>query len=200
MADDVQGVVAALGLERYVLVGHSMGGKVAQIVAARRPASLLGLLLVAPAPPTPMPVPEAQRGEMLASYMSRDGVEQALLVLAGSPLSQVSRGRVIEDTLRGAIGAKREWIKRGMIADVSIGLEAVTVPTIVVIGDLDRVEHESALRQAFGRFLPHATFLVLAGVGHLSPLERPGELAAACLDLLATLSAPDGDRDRTRAT
>jgi pimeloyl-ACP methyl ester carboxylesterase len=146
-----------------------------------------------------MPVPEAQRGAMLGSYMSREGVQQALAVLAGSPLSDVSRERVIEDTLRGAPGAKREWTERGMIEDVSTGLEAVTVPTIVVIGDRDRVEHESALRQAFGRFLPHATFRVLAGVGHLSPLERPDELAAACLDLLGTLSAPDSEPDRTRA-
>ena len=78
-----------------------------------------------------------------------------------------------------------------MIENVSTGLEAVTVPIVVVIGDRDRVEHESALRQAFGRFLPHATFRVLAGAGHLSPLERPGELASACLDLLASL-ARDG--------
>jgi pimeloyl-ACP methyl ester carboxylesterase len=175
-----------------------MGGKVAQIVAAKRPASLLGLVLVAPAPPTPMPVLEAQRGEMLVSYRSREGVEQALMMLAGSPLSESSRERVIEDTLRGAPGAKREWTERGMIEDVSTGLEAVIVPTIVVVGDRDRVEHESALRQAFGRLLPHVTFRVLAGVGHLSPLERPGELAAACLDLLATLSAPDSEPDRTR--
>jgi len=78
-----------------------------------------------------------------------------------------------------------------MIEDVSTGLEAVAVPIIVVIGDRDRVEHESALRQAFGRLLPHVTFRVLAGVGHLSPLERPSELAAACLDFLASL-ARDG--------
>jgi pimeloyl-ACP methyl ester carboxylesterase len=38
MAGDVQGVVAALCLQRYVLVGHSMGGKVVQIVAASRPS------------------------------------------------------------------------------------------------------------------------------------------------------------------
>jgi pimeloyl-ACP methyl ester carboxylesterase len=146
-----------------------------------------------------MPVSEPQRGAMLGSYMSREGVQQALMTLPGSPLSDDSRERVIEDTLRGAPGAKREWTERGMIEDVSTGLEAVTVPTMVVIGDRDQVEHESALRLAFGHVLPHATFRVLAGVGHLSPLERPGEVADACLDLLTTLSAPDGEPDRNRA-
>jgi pimeloyl-ACP methyl ester carboxylesterase len=193
MADDFQGIVAALGLQRYVLVGHSMGGKVAQIVAARRPATLLGLVLVAPAPPTPMPVPAAQRTAMFASYTSREGVQQALTVLAGSPLSDVAREQVVEDTLRGAPGAKQEWTERGMIEDITSGMEAVTIPTLVVIGDRDQVEHESALRQSFGRFLPHATFRVLAGVGHLSPIERPGEVAAACVDFLAALSGSSGE-------
>jgi pimeloyl-ACP methyl ester carboxylesterase len=65
-----------------VIVGHSMGGKVAQIVAKRRPDSLLGLVLVAPAPPTLAPVPAGQRAGMIESYNSRQGVEQALSVLA----------------------------------------------------------------------------------------------------------------------
>jgi len=43
----------------------------------------LGLVLVAPAPPTPMRVPQAQRAAMLDSYGSREGAEQALTVLAG---------------------------------------------------------------------------------------------------------------------
>jgi len=33
MAEDVEAVARAFGLKRYALVGHSMGGKVAQIVA-----------------------------------------------------------------------------------------------------------------------------------------------------------------------
>jgi 3-oxoadipate enol-lactonase len=102
MADDAEAVARTLELSSYVLVGHSMGGKVAQIVATRRPDGLMGLLLVAPAPPTPMPVPEAQRAAMLFSYSSREGVEQALSVLAGSPKL---REQVIEDTLRGAPAA-----------------------------------------------------------------------------------------------
>jgi pimeloyl-ACP methyl ester carboxylesterase len=74
MADDVEAVAHTFGLKRYALVGHSMGGKVAQIVATRRPKGLLGLILIAPAPPTPMPVPEEQRAAMLGSYGSREGV------------------------------------------------------------------------------------------------------------------------------
>ena len=53
MADDVEVVTQRLSLNRFILVGHSMGGKVAQIVAGRRRTGLMGLVLVAPAPPTP---------------------------------------------------------------------------------------------------------------------------------------------------
>jgi len=187
MADDAEAVARALGLKRYVLVGHSMGGKVAQIVAKRRPEGLLGLVLVAPAPPTPMPVPQAQRAAMLDSYGSREGVEQALSVLAGGPLSPEHRERVIEDTLRGAPAAKRAWTERNMIEDISDGLSAVTLPVTVVIGDHDHVEHEPALRATFARLLPQASFRVLKGVGHLSPFEAPDELADACTALLKSL-------------
>jgi pimeloyl-ACP methyl ester carboxylesterase len=37
MADDVADVVSSLGLQHYVLLGHSMGGKVAQLFALRQP-------------------------------------------------------------------------------------------------------------------------------------------------------------------
>ena len=54
LAADAEGVIETLGLQRYVLVGHSMGGKFAQLIASRRPRGLEGLVLVAPSPPSPM--------------------------------------------------------------------------------------------------------------------------------------------------
>jgi 3-oxoadipate enol-lactonase len=84
-------------------------------------------------------------------------------------------------------GAKRAWTENGMIKDVSAGFDAVAVPVTVVIGDRDQVEHETALREIFARLLPQATFRVLNGVGHLSPLEAPDAVAEACRTFLDRL-------------
>ena len=187
MADDVEDVAAALGLKPYVLAGHSMGGKVAQIVAARGSSPLAGLVLVAPAPPKAMPVPAEQRASMLASYGSHQGVEQAISVLVGRPLSDAEQEQVMADTLAGAPGAKREWTERGMVAAVSPRLRDFTGPVRVVVGELDRVERPEALRAAFADVLPQAIIETVPEVGHLLPIESPGAIASACRDIALVL-------------
>ncbi len=189
LADDVLAVTKALAVRRFVIVGHSMGGKVAQVLAGRQPAGLEGLVLVAPAPPTPMQMPEEVRAGMLASYQSREGVQQALGVLAGSLLPHALREQVIDDTLRGEAEAKRAWPDRGMTQDVSAGLQGVTLPVNVLIGGYDQVEREAVLRPAVSRVLPQATFTIVPEVGHLLPLEAPEAVALACERMLSTLSA-----------
>ncbi|EAU64809.1 alpha/beta fold hydrolase [Stigmatella aurantiaca] len=56
LASDVVGIVGQLGLRDFIIVGHSMGGKVAQLVAAWKPAGLKRLILIAPAPPAALDV------------------------------------------------------------------------------------------------------------------------------------------------
>jgi pimeloyl-ACP methyl ester carboxylesterase len=184
MADDVADVVASLGLHRYVLVGHSMGGKVAQLFALRQPSGLAGLVLVAPAPPTPMQVPADMRAAMLDSYQTRQGAQEALKILTYQPLDEQEREALIADTLRGTADAKRSWTEYGMIAELGADLLPIAVPTIILVGDQDRVERAETLRRSYARALPHAELRVLEGVGHLSPLEAPGEIARACVDVL----------------
>src|ERR1700728_1412375 len=51
LADEALLLVKTLGIKQYVLVVHSMGGRVALHIASRRPESLVGVILVAPAQP-----------------------------------------------------------------------------------------------------------------------------------------------------
>ena len=178
-ADDVAAIVQTLGLSQYILVGQSMGGKVAQILGARRPAGLKGLVLVAPAPPTPIGAPKEQRDAMLDSYQSAAGVDIALSILTHRQLSPELRQQVTDDTLGGAPAAKRAWTQEGMTLDITGLVGNINVPTTVIVGDADKVETESVLRRELASRIEGTDFIVLPGVGHLSPLEAPSELAAA---------------------
>ncbi len=185
-ADDVQGVIAALNVKDVVLVGHSMGGKIAQIVGGRRPEGLRAVVLVAPAPPTPLHVPDEQKQSMLASYASAEGIGEALKVISHRPLTIAQRQQVTEDSVGGVAAAKVAWISQGMTLDISKQAAAIAVPVCVIAGSADQVEKESALRAALLPLVPQARFETLEGVGHLSPLESPGELAEAIAEFVET--------------
>jgi pimeloyl-ACP methyl ester carboxylesterase len=131
-----------------------------------------------------MQVPSEMRAAMLDSYQTRQGVQEALKILTYQPLDEQEREALIADTLGGTADAKRSWTEHGMIAELGTDLLPITVPTIILVGDQDRVERAEMLRRSYARALPHAELRVLNGVGHLSPLEAPGEIARACLDVL----------------
>ena len=178
-ADDVAAIIASFGLSQYILVGQSMGGKIAQILGARRPQGLKGLVLVAPAPPTPIAAAKEQRDAILESYQTATGVEFALSILTSRPLSPTLRQQVIDDTLGGAPAAKAAWTQAGMTLDITGIVGDINVPTTVIVGDADKVETEPLLKRELASRISGTEFIVLPGVGHLSPLEAPSELAAA---------------------
>ncbi|KAA1003457.1 alpha/beta hydrolase [Paraburkholderia panacisoli] len=180
LADDAQGAIEALALPRYVLVGHSMGGKVAQLLASRQPQGLEGLVLVAPSPPSPMALLDEQRAVMVSAYNSRESVGWVLdNVLTGSPLAPERREQVIEDSLRGAPLAKEAWPNIATREDISADVAAINVPVLVIAGERDLVDRVETLQAELLPRIAHARLEVLAGIGHLSPLEAPSAVAAA---------------------
>jgi len=178
LAADAEGVIHALGLQRYVLVGHSMGGKVAQLIASRRPSGLEGLVLVAPSPPSPTILPDEQRAMLTGAYQSRESVEFVIdHVLTARTLDAALREQVIEDSVKGAPQAKAAWPNVAMREDITAQVTSINAPTIVISGALDKVDPVATLQTELLPRIPHAAMHVLPGVGHLSPLEAPVEVA-----------------------
>ena len=178
LAADAQGVIEALDLKRYILIGHSMGGKVAQLMASRRPRGLIGLVLVAPSPPQPMTIPPEAREAMAGAYSTRESVGMAIdQMLTARILSPNDRELVIEDSLRGAPQAKAAWPRSTSLEDITREAAAIDAPTIVIAGECDRIDSVGLLKAELLSRIPHAVLHVLPGAGHLSPLESSDELA-----------------------
>jgi pimeloyl-ACP methyl ester carboxylesterase len=194
LAADAQGVIDALDLKRYILVGHSMGGKVAQLMASRRPKGLVGLVLVAPSPPQPMTIPSEAREAMAGAYRTRESVGVAIdQMLTAKVLEQKDREQVIEDSLRGAPQAKVAWPRSTSLEDITRKVASINVPTTVIAGELDRVDSVGLLKAELLSRIPHAVLHVLPGTGHLSPLESPQDIARLIGDFGDARAAAEPD-------
>lgn len=183
LAADAQGVIDALELERYVLVGHSMGGKVAQLLASRQPRGmaergLVGLALVAPSPPTPLGLPPEVRQGMVHAYDTRESVVATVeQVLAPGGLDPDDLETVVADSLAGATPAKAAWPLHASQEDITERMADIAVPVLIVSGENDRVDPPEVLRRELLAWLPQAQLHVLPGLGHLLPLEAPQAVA-----------------------
>ncbi|WP_210251290.1 alpha/beta hydrolase [Aureimonas psammosilenae] len=190
MADHVSSVVAARGPARWLLLGHSMGGKIATIVAARAMKGepglfgLAGVVLLAGSPPSPEPMDEARRQSMLA-WTERGGLDDAaarefIQGNTGSALPPDLDALARADLKRTTREAWRAWLERGSREDWREAVGTLDVPALILAGGEDGDDlGEKGQRRENGPIYPRAKVLVLEGAGHLLPLERPLEVAEA---------------------
>ena len=177
LADEAVAVVQTLGLQRYVLVGHSMGGKVAQLIASRNPEGLEGLILVAPAPPTPVHFPEQVRHSQIHAYDSSENVLQTIGLLTARMPDSVVMQQIVEDSTSGSREATLAWPTSSILEDISAELSKIDVPTLVIAGELDQLDSiEQHKREVVSR-ISNAQLAIVKGSGHLIPIDEPKQLA-----------------------
>jgi pimeloyl-ACP methyl ester carboxylesterase len=191
LADEALSLVKALGIKQYVLVGHSMGGKVAQLIASRRPKGLLGLILVAPAQPTPRHNPDQMREEQLHAYDNRENVLKVIGSgrLTARPPSPEIVEQIVEDSLSGSREATMAFPMKSILEDISSEVAKINVPTVLLAGELDQVDSIERHKTEVLAYLPKAEFKIIKGSGHLIPIDEPLQLAKEIDSFVGTLKS-----------
>ena len=184
-ADDVEALLADLVRESFVLIGHSMGGKIALALAARRPATLQAVVLVAPSPPTPEPIRDDVRSRLLATHGGREAAAEGAKAITAQPPGSAAFEQVVADNLRAAPGAWRAWLVTGSREDISSAMDRIAVPVLAVSGDQDETIPTNVIRTEVAERVPGAKLVEVAGARHLIPLDRPEELARLISDWAA---------------
>ena len=177
LAEEARALIKQLGLRRYVLIGHSMGGKVAQLVASRNPEGLLALVLVAPATPTPCRLPEEAKQVQIHAYDNRETVLKTIEFLSAREHDPATVEQIVQDSLSGTREAKLAWPTSAILEDISAEISGIAVPTLVIAGEQDRLDSvEQHQREVVDR-IPGATLQIIPQSGHLLPFDEPSQTA-----------------------
>jgi pimeloyl-ACP methyl ester carboxylesterase len=198
LVDRLVAFLDELGLTSAHLLGHSLGGMIALEFAARLPHRVRSLVLVATTAAFGQRDGEfqrrfiAERTAPLDAGLGMEGLARALVPqLLGADfdpeaetLAQSSLASIPEAAYRAALECVVSFDRRD-------ALTQLPMPVLVLAGGRDR-QAPAAVMERMAARIPHARFMLIPDAGHLLPLERPRELAAAVSDFLRRIE-PEGD-------
>jgi pimeloyl-ACP methyl ester carboxylesterase len=176
-ASDLRAVTSRLETP-FTLVGHSMGGRQAQYLAAQKPANLERLILIAPGSARALTLSNKRQTMAIAAYGSRERIERFQRAAMMRALSPETMLRIVDDALvcqyEHWTGAN-EWMR----LDFAEKLAAIDFPTLVIAGANDPLAPPSRLKREVAGPIAGSLFVVLKDAGHNLPVEVPAEIAAA---------------------
>lgn len=197
MAAAVVRLVDHLGRGPAVLVGHSMGGMVAQEVAASAPAMVAGLVLASTSPAFGKPGGDWQQAFLQSRFAPLDaglgmaGLAAQLvpsMVAPGAAPEAVAAAQALmagvpEATYRAAVAALVSFDRRANLPNIAVA-------TLAITGAHDRTSAPEVAQKMADR-IPGARCLIVPAAGHLLNMEQPEAFNAALLTHLGSArSAP----------
>ena len=182
------GFVKALGLERPIFVGHSMGGGISQMVAINYPEVLGGLVLVC----TGAAMTHHQLGRDLLARLRNHGRDAETIRDISAqwfrdpppePLFTQYAARAAMAPIPAMIDAQTSWIA----TDLRDDLARIDVPTLVVFGAYDTgrtIDHAQTLMKG----IAGSRLVTMTESGHSPMIETPAAFNAALHPFVRTIA------------
>lgn len=183
-AEDIVKLLDRMGLEKVVLLGHSMGGYAALAFARAYPQRLAGLGLIATQ--ADADTPEKRQARLLtAGKVRKRGIQQAINGMA----SKLTKDELLQkqlDELMGKIKAETASASLRAMAerpDATPWLPGIKVPALVIAGGEDQIIPK-AKADTLVKLLGKSWMVEIPTAGHMPMLEAPEETARAVEQLI----------------
>jgi pimeloyl-ACP methyl ester carboxylesterase len=192
-ARDIEGLLDALGIDRAVIGGLSMGGYITFALFRRAPERFTGMVLADTR--APADTPEGRQGRLALATLVREkgataAADQLLPKLLGETTRRerpavAARVRALIEacTPDGIVDAIQALLGR---PDSTPDLRRVAFPTLIIVGDEDVVTPPKD-SESMHHAIAGSQLVVLPGTGHLSNLETPEAFSKALNGFLGRL-------------
>ncbi len=204
---DVLAVADVAGLDRFRLLGHSMGGMVARGIAIRHPDRVEALVLMDTSH-GPIPGFDPALMDLAAEIALTQGKDVLKQVLdEASPLDNPAYQRLVEERPGYEEFGERKWadLSERMWAGLALeiahqadeldALAGVTCPTLVLVGELDKPFRGASRRMA--ETIPGARLAIIPDAGHSPQFESPAVWLAELVGFLDSVPRPQSSGART---
>jgi pimeloyl-ACP methyl ester carboxylesterase len=198
MAQDAFGLLDALDLPAAHVLGASLGGMIAQVMAARHPERVLSLtsIMSTPAPALTNPTPAAAAVLMQQPAATREEAIARMLEAArvigspGYPADEQWRAELtaqLWDEGLDPAGSARQLLAIYASGDRTEAVRGIARPTLVVHGDSDPLINVSAGRRT-AELIAGAELLIIPGMGH----DLPRQVWPAIVDAVSAVAVRAG--------
>ncbi|MFI8519893.1 alpha/beta fold hydrolase [Streptomyces sp. NPDC085481] len=186
VAADALAVADDLGWDSFSVVGHSMGGKAAQLMLLDAPERVRSIIGISPVSAAGFPL-DPETWELFAGAADNHGNRRAIIdnTTGGRYGDDWLAGLVDRSVRRSSATAFRAYLDSWSRSDFHERVRDNPAPVLLVVGAHDPALGAEAMEATWLRWYPNARLEVLPDAGHYAPEETPKALADAIEAFLA---------------
>jgi 3-oxoadipate enol-lactonase len=196
LAADIEAQIAQHDLDRPIIVGHSMGGMLAQTLVRRGPRAYRAAVFSCTSPAFGDPTGEFQKkfvadrlGPLDAGRTMAELAPGMVAAVSGPAPDPAGRKLAVETIAATSERSYRAAVHCLVNFDERANLARISIPVLCLAGEHDHLAPPAMMERMAAR-IPGARYVCLKGVGHLPNVESAPRFDAAVLDFLRAALAP----------